>query len=131
MYYNIMGGGLEKDEQIKFAVKREVSEECGLNVQVNDVVFVLEYEPKSTDYIHGEKYQFTCFFDCSVIGSVDLQMPVLPDINPEDESITVQPEWVSTEKLKTINLVPKVNDKLIAYIKNRDFKPTFLSSLDI
>lgn len=38
-YYNIVGGGLEDNETLKSAVKREIKEESGVDVEVGDLLF--------------------------------------------------------------------------------------------
>ena len=45
-YYNFPGGGVEEGETLVECVKREVLEESGITVTVNDMLSTLELETK-------------------------------------------------------------------------------------
>lgn len=130
-YYNIVGGGLESGEQLRQAVQREVMEECGLTVDVHDVVFILEYEPVSMDQRYGAKYHLTQFFHCTLTGDSRLQETDLRDVNPDDATLVGVPEWVHVDRLLDIQLVPKVNKHLVRYIRTREFTPRFLTCHEV
>ena len=51
LYYNLPGGEVEEGELIKESVVREVMEESGLMVEVGKMLYVLEYEPVSCEYL--------------------------------------------------------------------------------
>ena len=124
-YYNITGGGVEENETAKQAVVREVMEEAGLAVEVEDLVFTLEYEPKSCNYHYGNNGCITLFFRCKLNTEVPLQAPSNPDVNPDDPSITSKHKWVAISDLCKINLVPPISEQLINYVETGLFTPSF------
>ena len=54
-YYTIPGGGVEEGESIKEAVKREVLEEVGIQIEVTDKYLYYENE-KSIEYFYESNY---------------------------------------------------------------------------
>ena len=123
-YYNFPGGGIEKNETAKQAVVREVMEESGLTVEVGELVFSLEYEPKSCNDCSG-MHHISFFFRCYLRHDAPPQMPSQPDINPDDTSITSEPLWIPLSKLSQINIVPRICGPLLNYLKNGIFTPAF------
>ena len=47
VHYNLPGGGVEDDELLEDAVRREVREETCMEVNVGRMLFVFEYVPNS------------------------------------------------------------------------------------
>lgn len=127
-YYNFTGGGVEENETVKQAVAREVMEEAGLTVDVEELVFTLEYEPKSCNYYHGSNGCITLFFKCRLNTEIPPQTPTHPDINPDDPSITSVFKWIPLSKLKEINLLPPIYEPLMNYIKTGIFIPSFMET---
>jgi ADP-ribose pyrophosphatase len=124
-YYNFIGGGIEANETAKQAVIREVMEESGLTVDVGELVFTLEYEPVSCDFRYGKDHHISFFFRCHINKDVPPQVPSLTDINPDDPTITSAAKWVPIAELSNINVVPKIADSLIEYLKTGTFEPLF------
>lgn len=127
-YYNFPGGGIEENETAKQAVIREVLEESGLTVEAEELVFSLEYEPKSCNYYYGDKHHISFFFRCYVNNDVPVQEPSEIDINPDDPSITSEAKWIELSELDKIYFVPEIYDSLMDYIKTGIFKPSFWDS---
>ena len=124
-YYNTPGGGIEEKENARMAVVREVREETGLEVEVGDLVFTLEYEPHNSGYIYGNGHHISFFFRCKLLGSNQLLTPEIPDFDPSNPEITSQPVWVPLVQLPEINLLPSVNKNLMQYFKTGVFEPLF------
>ena len=125
LYYNFPGGGIEDNETAKQAVIREVLEESGLTVEVGDLIFSLEYEPKSCDYLYGDTHTISFFFRCHLNHNVPMQIPSNTDVNPDDNSITSEAIWVPLSEINMLNILPKIHESLIQYIETGIFTPSF------
>ena len=124
-YYNFPGGGIEENETAKQAVAREVLEESGLTVKVGELVFSLEYEPKSCSYSGGDMHHISFFFRCYLDEDALEQTPSNPDVNPDDPSITSKTVWVQFTELNKINLLPNAGNSLLNYLETGIFSPSF------
>lgn len=128
-YYNIPGGGVEQGETVRDALVREVMEETGLAVTVGDMIFVLEYEPNKCNFIYGETPAISMFFRCYLDGSDEIKPPSVPDVNPDDPSITGSAKWVEISKLKDLNYLPYIHEQLMEYLKTDRFSPIFVEEI--
>jgi len=124
-YYNFPGGGIEKEENSLQAVVREVNEETGLDVYVREMVFSLEYEPKTGKQIYGDGHHISFFFRCKLMGDDTLQIPTLPDIDPIETTLVAYPKWVEIKDLSSLNILPHINKNLIDYYNTGIFLPRF------
>ena len=144
IYYNFPGGGIEENETAKQAVVREVMEEAGFTVTVGELVFSLEFEPKSCNESSNYRgnqadivspscpcrncagtHHISFFFRCYLNTDIPPQIPSETDINPDDPSITSQAKWVPLSEMSKINLVPKICDPLTKYLETGVFAPSF------
>ncbi len=105
------GGGVEKGEKIVEALKREVTEETGLEIQVNSFIYFTERffhnDPSNSSY---QCYLF--FFDCT---------PRTFEISPCDsapDSDLHKAEWISCSELSA-DKFHSYGDFIIDYLKNR------------
>ena len=124
LYYNFPGGGIEKNETAKQAVVREVLEESGLTVDVGELVFSLEYEPKSCNDCSGT-HCICFFFRCYLKSDVPQQMPSHIDVDPDDPSITSEAKWISLSELSKVNFIPRIYEPLMNYLDTGIFSPLF------
>lgn len=125
LYYNFPGGGIEKGENAFQAAEREVMEETGLLVKAEKVLFSLEYEPKTGNYLYGDGHHISFFFKCALTGSSELKKPLLPDVDPNNANLVSSPEWVPVSRLLELNILPHVNKNLLAYFNTGVFEPIF------
>lgn len=90
--YIMPGGGQMPGELLPEAVRREVAEETGLSVTVNDVAFVIEGA-------QGERHhRVDIVFDCETDGETDAGR--VPDQNQ------IGYEWLDISVLNTLPLYP-------------------------
>lgn len=89
-YFAAPGGGVNDGENLVTALIREVLEETGFEVSVDDVVYIQEY------INHWNKRQLEIFF----VGKT---------LSNKPKSINVDHEWkfISESKLRTIEFWPK------------------------
>lgn len=124
-YYNFPGGRVEEGETLAECAKREVLEESGITVVVNEMLFTLEVETKRCG-ISGDPH-ISVFFRCTVDESVPSTLPCKPDFSPDAPSIQAVVEWIPINRLKEINFLPYIPDNIFEYVHTGVFSPTFLS----
>lgn len=95
-YYVIPGGGVEENETIEEATKREVLEEIGIEIKLLDKYFHLQKED-SEEYFYIAKYK------SGTIGT-----GTGPEFTERDVEKygTYEIKLVPKEKIKEINLLP-------------------------
>lgn len=126
-YYNIPGGGVEPGESIKDAVIREVKEETGLDVEVKDMIYVLEYEPKKCEGCYGDTHKLSMVFRCNVIGDIIPKQATIPDQDQRNKNnIHTGSRWIKINDLKEINYVPYIHNRLMDYFITNVFTPNFI-----
>lgn len=96
------GGGQEKFETLKDALKRECLEETGYNVEVRDLAFIREYIGKNHEFgkIDYEVHQVEYMFMCNLV----IDAPVGDSLKPDNDQ--VDSIWVSLDELDLFNLYP-------------------------
>lgn len=106
--WHILGGHLEHGEQVEEAVKREVEEETGLEVEVHQAVDVMTFA-----WGEGEKDSLQIVFHC-VAESHDAE--ALDDL--EDV------KWANPDEL-----AEEVNSEEAERLENRDDQAQFLKKM--
>ena len=90
--YTPPGGGVDIGETLEFALKREIKEECGIEVVLQKPLFFHEtffyYEPTNS------AFQFYLFFFLGRSKTLDLS-----DANNVQDDTSIQPQWVEITKL--------------------------------
>ena len=89
------GGGVERGSSLPENLKREVFEETGLKVKVNDPCLVNEFhDPK------GPFHQVDIYFRCDVVeGEVDPEWK-------DPEGIVSRRMWVTRGEMETLSVKP-------------------------
>ncbi|QTD42988.1 NUDIX domain-containing protein [Sporosarcina sp. Te-1] len=113
IHYNLPGGGVEPDETIIDAVRREAWEEASAEVDVGPLAFVYEYAPAVNEHRYGSTPSLALYFDCTLrVGSIP-KYPAVPD--PNQTGIA----WVPIADLEHIVLYPNIKEQLIDYAKSK------------
>ncbi len=120
VHYNLPGGGVEDNELLEDAVRREVLEETCVHVNVGRVLFVFEYVPTQHRYKYGARHGVNVIFECIVQDDSEARLPDVPD----KDQIGVR--WVPLNDLERIPLLPHVGGQLIAALQNKEHYPTIL-----
>ncbi|QCR31199.1 NUDIX domain-containing protein [Lysinibacillus sp. SGAir0095] len=112
VHYNLPAGGVEANESVVEAVKREALEEASIEVDVGPLALVFEYAPHLNDYRYGETPSLQLIFDCKI---KDGMVPKLP-INPDPNQIAVR--WIHLNELDKIALYPNIKEQILTYAKS-------------
>ena len=106
-YYVFPGGGVEPDDRsLEEAVKREVMEELGIEIEVKEQIYFEEVNEKLDEYI------FKCIYKSGEFGT-----GTGPEFSGDPKYVDrgkYIPTIVSKEDIKNIRLIPeKFREKLI------------------
>lgn len=92
-FWSPPGGGLEFGETASEAVEREVREETGLLVKVENFLFVEEY-------VNPPLHTVEIFFQCNVVSG-ELCKGIDPEFRTEDQIIS-EVKWMTLEDLNSV-----------------------------
>jgi len=91
--YKFPGGGVEKNEKPEFALRREVEEECGMNLTriLEDIGCVVEYAiPMKTEF---DVFKMTSsYYLCEIDSAVKAQR-----LDAYEKDLGFQPIWVDID----------------------------------
>ena len=104
-YYLLPGGGVDYGEDFKCALKREFLEECNLNIEVEDMIFISEgIDPK------GSRHIINIYFKVSYIsGRLEVGL---------DDTNLIGVEYIKKSNLENIILHPNTKKELKEYFIN-------------
>ena len=107
IYFVFPGGGVDKGENFKDAIKRECKEELGVEVEIKE-----KFDSERFD--KGKIKQMEHFYMCDIIsGELGTGDGPEYDINSGYEG-THEIEWLNVSGLSSFNLLPNsIKDKLI------------------
>ena len=107
-YYVIPGGGVEENETVEEAAKREILEEIGIDIELTDKYFYLQKED-------AEEYFYISNYVSGTIGTGT--GPEFTDRDVEKYG-TYEIKLVEKEEIKEINLLPpEVKEYILNIIK--------------
>lgn len=93
LLYALPGGNLEFGEKLEVALKRELEEEIGLEIEVQDLLFLAEVHQPNKDTLH-------CVFNAKIVSGK-------PELNPQ-ETTALEICWIPIENLEENNLYPNI-----------------------
>lgn len=99
IHYNFPGGGVNLNETLHDAVKREVWEEARARVIVGKLLAVWEYRPPNNDR-YGNIHKIGHIFRCTLLTDSDPYPPEQPD------EFQVGIRWIPLGELESIQLYP-------------------------
>ncbi|GAC1620795.1 MAG: hypothetical protein NVS4B11_13310 [Ktedonobacteraceae bacterium] len=120
VHYNLPGGGVEDNELLEDAVRREVLEETCTRVGVGRVLFVFEYIPTHHRYQQGVRHSVQVIFECKLQEHSEARIPDIPDTHQ------IGVVWVPLSNLSHILLLPQIREQLIAALNDDKHYPFVL-----
>ncbi|MBH0172431.1 NUDIX domain-containing protein [Fictibacillus phosphorivorans] len=113
LHYNLPSGGVEANESVKEAAKREAREEASIDVDVGPLAFTYEYAPHLTKNRYGTIHSLGMMFECNRVGDSEPRLPDKPD--PYQTGV----KWIPLEDLEHIILYPRVQNHIKEYVKHK------------
>lgn len=113
LHYNLPAGGVEPNETIIEAVRRETKEEASVDVEVGPLAFVYEYAPYLNSNKYDETHSLELMFECKITNG---SIPRFPD-NPDPDQTAVK--WIKLSELHNVILYPNIGEHIINYIENK------------
>ena len=114
-FYNLPGGGLEDNETLEQACKREIKEEFDIDVKVGRLIYILD-TPSRLNFV------FECEYSS---GEITLGGPEKERMKEDDQYFV---EWTDLDKMEEINLQPtKTKKALLKYLTNKNISTFYLN----
>jgi 8-oxo-dGTP diphosphatase len=113
LHYNLPAGGVEQNETIVEAVKREAKEEASIDVEVGPLAFVYEYAPHVSENKYGPTHSVALIFESTMKEGCTPRLPHNPDPNQTDV------KWVTLSELHNVVLYPRMQDHIISYVNKK------------
>ena len=120
VHYNLPGGGVEDNELLEDAVRREVLEETCMQVDVGRILFVFEYVPAEHRYKYGTRHSVNVIFECTPKKDSKARLPDVPDKDQIDVC------WILLSKLASEPLLPQIGEQLKSALDNKNHYPIVL-----
>jgi len=105
--WSLPGGKVNKGETLKHAVRREIKEECSINIKVEDLIKIFELIDR--DKKNKVRYHYIIFDFKALYKSGKLA----------HSSDAMEAEWVSVDKIKDYNLTDDVIDAINKGVNQR------------
>lgn len=101
LHYNLPGGGVEPNEALHAAMRREMREECAVDVAVGPLLLWWECLPGQTPY-WTPRHHLRLYFECTLLPNNEPRLPAQPD--PYQTAV----RWVPLAELPTLRLLPDI-----------------------
>lgn len=115
LHYNFPGGKLYSGKTIKEGLLEKVYLETCLKVEIERLLFVVEYEPKHWHHEFGSTQKLQFQFLCKVPDFTSLS-----NILVKDDNLTGY-LWVDINELHKINLLPRIQKKVQKSLLNNNY----------
>lgn len=121
-YYLLPGGGQDHQEDLGTALRREIKEEVGCEIKINELVFVFDYigakDPNKLANPHFHAVHH--IFWCELVDPENLGKNCLMDTNQTGH------EWLPLNQLEEFKFYPK---QIIPSLQNPKEAKLYLGSL--
>jgi 8-oxo-dGTP diphosphatase len=115
LLYAIPGGNLEFGEKLEVALKRELEEEIGLEIEVQNLLFLAEVHQQNKDTLH-------CVFTAKVVSGT-------PQLNP-NETTALEICWLPIETIENYNLYPNIKTQIKEHFLEGKDHQVFLGEIN-
>ncbi|MGM0469492.1 MAG: NUDIX domain-containing protein [Promethearchaeati archaeon] len=108
IFYLLPGGGQEPGENMKDALRREVYEETGAEIYIDDIKYVREYIGVNHEFSEYDEdvHQIEYMFICQLKNISDNQVS-------EPDSMQIGIEWMKMDNIETCRIYPKILKSLL------------------
>ena len=96
-------------------------------MSAGEFVYALEYEPLSGGHLYGDGHHISFFFRCYLQNGDEISTPELPDVDPVNPLMILQPVWVPLAQVPEIELLPHINKNMIQYFETGTIEPKFFN----
>ena len=105
-HFNLPGGGVKHGESLHEALRREVIEEAGAEIDVGPLLFVTEYVPAHSGSKYGLTQSLQLYFACML----------RPESEPEQPGAPVDAQegvyWVPLSEIHSAPLLPNIGQQI-------------------
>lgn len=108
-HFNLPGGGVEEGESLPEAVRREVREETGAEVEVGRLLLVAEYLPEHGESA-GPRAALEFLFECRLLPGEEPRLPGRPD------ELETEVRWVRLDNVPRTRLLCLYGERLAAVV---------------